>query len=143
MRDVSRDHFELAVHDLLTMPDDGVMLVDVFCGDSMAELRKVTDPERLIALVPSKEFHAAEYRRRFQGQAGSKSLNVFREALAGCPDPETTFMAGWVQYHLSINQHSRDECEKHSLLLLETGGHASPEESCEVVRRHFRLPASG
>ena len=143
VRDVWSEFFEMAVCDLLTMPKDGIVVVDVFCNEAIAELRQVTDPERLIFLVPTKAFQAAEYRRRFGPGGDHSGVAALRDALEGCPDPEATFMSGWVQYQQTINQYSRDECEKHSLPLLETGGSASPEECYEAVSQHFRLPASG
>ena len=135
MRDFGRERFRMVVEDLLTTADDRAVVADVYFGETLGESRQLIDCDKVVFLVPTKAFHKAEYQRRFR----QDWKPLFRQALENCPDPETVFVSGWVQHQLNYNQYVRDECRRHNLPLLITGGHSSLEESYKAVCDHFHL----
>ena len=134
-RNIFREMFRMVVEDLLAMPDDRAIVMDAFFGEPLGESRQLFDRDKVVFLVPTEAFHKAEYQRRFR--QGWRLQ--FMQALENCPDPEATFMSGWVQHRLLYNQYVREECKKHNLPLLITAGQLSLEDSYNAVRDHFHL----
>ena len=139
VRDFHRERLRMVVEDLLAMADDRAVVADVYFGETLGELRQLIDYGKAVFLVPTESFHKAHYKRRFRDQEGWKPLEWVRQALENCPDPETVFMSGWAQHQLNYNHYVREECKKHNLKLLITGGHSSLEESYKAVCDHFHL----
>lgn len=139
MREINRERLLMAVEDLRALPNNPKVVAEVFCGDVFGILCQLIDYYRVVFLVSTKDFQKKEYQRRFRGHKGSKDSSGFRKELENCADPEAVFMSGWVQYQLYINQYTRDECRKHNLRLLITGGQSSFEESYKAVCDHFHL----
>ena len=132
-----RERVIMAIEDLLALPAKKPVVADMFFGETIGELWELFDYDKAVFLVPTEEFHRAEYQRRLRKDW--KQAEAFKQALEGCPDPETVFMEGWAQHQINYGQYVRDQCREHNLRVMITSGQSSLEESYRAVCDHFNM----
>ncbi|UCF99958.1 MAG: hypothetical protein JSV89_10580 [Spirochaetaceae bacterium] len=131
--DIYREDLRLVSEDLLTMPADKPIVVDLFAGHPTWELRQLADPEKAIFLVSTNPFIKEGQRKRFQ------KGGILSQALEQCPTSVEVFMKGYVESVHMRSADVREECEKYNLSLLITGGNMSVDEVYSAVCMHFGL----
>jgi hypothetical protein len=131
--DIYREDLRLVCEDLLAMPADKPIVVDLFAGHPTWELRQLIDPQKAIFLVSTDAFIKEGQQRRFQ-EGG-----ILSQVLEQYPNSEGVFMDGYVESVRMRSVDVREECKKYNLSLLITGGNMSVDEVYSAVCVHFGL----
>jgi len=128
MRDLGREDLVRAIKDLLELPSDRPIVVDLYNGHP-PWMRRVVDPDRMIFLVSTDAFQESGWHQRD---------GAFRREIEQCDDPEWS-MTQFIDCCLTMSRQVQEECREYGLPLLITGGCLELDEAYEAVCNHFHV----
>ena len=129
---LGRESLTMAILDLLELPLDRPIIVDLNAGYPTWELRQLIEYDKVIFLVSTDAFRKAEQRRRF------RSGSIFSKSREDIGIAEEIYLSGYVECNRILSDFTKKECAKHNLPLLITGGQMTVDETYNAVCRHFR-----
>jgi len=130
MRDLGREDLARVIKDLLELPSDKPIVVDLYSGHPLW-VRDIATPESMVFLVSTDAFQKVGWEKRD---------GAFRREIEQCVNPEWS-MKQFVDCCLMMSHQVRKECREYSLPLLTTGGCMELDEVYEAVCNHFGLVA--
>ena len=123
-----QDDLQFVVDDLLNMPLDKPIFVNLFNGYPQW-VRKIVDRNSVVFLVATDSY---------QKQVWHKRKKDWIEMFETCNDPESAW-SRFVMFCQNTNKIVKDGCERYGLPLLITGGNMSQDESYAAICEHFNI----
>ena len=131
MRDLGQEDLVRAANDLLVLPSNRPIVVDLYNGHP-PWVRKIADPSRMVFLVSTAAFQESGWRQRD---------GAFRREIERCSDPERA-MEQFIKCCCLMSHRVRAECRRFGLPLLITGGCMNREDTYKAVCHQFGLSLS-